>query len=305
MTRHGIIDMGSNSIRLCAYDISPAIIPSSPNDYAEVFNDKITAGLAAYVKNGVIDAEGIRRATDAANELIAEANRIECDELHIFATAVFRNASNSEHACSQIEEACGHAIDVLSGEREAELGVKGALLGRRIERATFMDLGGGSTEITVLEGENMSPVSIPQGTLSSFSMFVRGITPTAAEIETIAYCWRDLFEKKASGMQVGAPLYGIGGVLRAAELVYGTIVDAEAEQGELTLSQVEGLIDLYLADPNLFTHKVLPIVPERIHTLIPGCAILREVMRVCDADSVSLCRYGLREGYLADLLAHG
>ena len=304
MTRYGIIDMGSNSIRLCAYDVSPAIIPSSPDDFTEVLNDKITAGLASYVKNGAMNAEGIERAAEAANTLIAEAERIECDEIRIFATAVLRNASNSEDARRQIEQACGHEIDALSGEREARLGVKGALLGHPIEHATFMDLGGGSTEITVLAGDDMMPVSIPQGTLSSFSMFVHSITPTAAEIETIAYCWHDLFEKKAAGMQVSAPLYGIGGVLRAAELVYGTIVDTDAEQGELTLSQVEGLIDLYLADPNLFTHKVLPIVPERIHTLIPGCAILREVMRVCDAQGIQLCRYGLREGYLVDMLSH-
>lgn len=109
---YGVIDMGSNTIRLCLYRLERGELIS-------LFNKKTTAGLIGYVDDGMLSSKGIRKACDVLNTYKRMSEFANVKKLHVFATASLRNISNSSEAVRQIYEETGFQVDVLSGYDEA------------------------------------------------------------------------------------------------------------------------------------------------------------------------------------------
>ena len=63
---------------------------------------------------------------------------------------------------------------------------------------------------------------------------------------------------------------------------------------------IDDILNRYAEDPNAFAHEALRTLPDRIHTLIPGCVIIREAFKLCGGERLDICKYGVREGYLAE-----
>lgn len=97
--KQAIIDIGSNSIRLTLYE-------AEGQSFKILFREKIMAGLAGYVEDGKLSAEGIECACAGLLTFrkFADAANWKC--LH-FATASLRNISNTERALSVIRAATG------------------------------------------------------------------------------------------------------------------------------------------------------------------------------------------------------
>lgn len=109
---YGVIDMGSNTIRLCLYRLERGELIS-------LFNKKTTAGLIGYVDDGMLSSKGIRKACDVLNTYKRMLEFANVKKLHVFATASLRNISNSSEAVRQIYEETVFQVDVLSGYDEA------------------------------------------------------------------------------------------------------------------------------------------------------------------------------------------
>ncbi|MBS5502605.1 MAG: exopolyphosphatase, partial [Eggerthella sp.] len=188
MSRYAVIDFGSNTIRLCIYALPDALFDSlTKKDITVLLNYKEMAGISSYVKNGKLSEKGIKKASRILREQIERASYFSPDAVRVFATAVLRNAKNSESAKQAIEKNCGVPITLLTNEEEALLGLAGASLDGSIETATLVDIGGGSTELTALsKGKLQAATSLPLGSLSSFTQYVSGILPSTSEMAAIA-----------------------------------------------------------------------------------------------------------------------
>lgn len=305
MPNYAVIDLGSNSIRLVVYRVPNDRRKSySKRDFQSVANDKVMAGLAAYLdpETGCFTAAGIDKAVGTLKSHLAHAAVFKCKRCDIFATAVLRNAANSAEAIAAIEDAIDHPIVLLSGTDEAHLGFVGASLERSIDEGTLIDIGGGSTEITrVRRGKDVRSVSIPQGSLSSYASMVKVVLPTAAELRII----ERTFDRKLSDVErfeeFATPVcYGIGGSTRAASKLKAKVEGIAPRPRELTRSDIDDLLALCADDPATFAHKTLAATADRVHTLAPGCAILDTAMRRLGAERIELCKCGLREGYLVE-----
>lgn len=302
MARYGIIDLGSNTIRLCIYEVDRAQRrPLQKKDVDTLLNYKSMAGLASHVKDDAMTQQGIDRAIKTINAHLRRAEHFSCDRLDIFATAVLRNCENSHAATAAIEEGTGKRITILSNEEEAHLGFLGACLDQSLEAGTMVDIGGGSTELTRIEaGYDLDKVSIPQGSLSSFAEHVCGIMPTSKELSAIAAS----FQEKLAGLDTqpyeADTLYGIGGAIRSAAKVYGDLCNGGERLNYLAPEHIEAILDAHAEDPDQFAHRALRTVPDRIHTFLPGCVIIGEVFVACKAKRLDICKFGVREGYLAE-----
>ncbi len=93
---YGVIDVGSNTIRLCIYNIEGDRIIS-------LFNNKNTAGLIDYVNDGELSGKGIKKACDVLNSQRYMAAQAQVKELYVFATAFLRNISNTGEAVRRIK----------------------------------------------------------------------------------------------------------------------------------------------------------------------------------------------------------
>ena len=78
-------------------------------------------------------------------------------DIHIVATSAVREASNGRAFASAIEAATGRRVDVVSGETEARLTLRGVrcALGALAGSVLTFDIGGGSTEYVLADGDSI------------------------------------------------------------------------------------------------------------------------------------------------------
>ena len=303
MPNYAVVDLGSNSIRLVVYDVKDAHKRTyTSKDFKSLINDKVMAGLSAYVVDGTFTQDGIDRAISVLRGHAKRARYFDCEKMEVFATAVIRNALNCEEAVAAIEEAAELPISLLSATDEAHLGFVGATCDRAVERGTLVDIGGGSTELTRIESSlDFDNASIGQGSLSSFAQHVRAILPTPGEMDAIA----EAFRKRFAGLPDpdayrSEALYGIGGSVRAAAKMHAQATGAAVRPKTMTKQQIHAILAWCRTDPDTFAHAALKASAERVHTLVPGCIILGELFDACGAERLDVCKYGVREGYLID-----
>lgn len=301
MSQYGVIDLGSNSVRLVVYEVTDtAKPPFAKKHFRSLINEKKIAGLSAYVEEGRFTQAGIDRAAEVLDDHLRHARNIGCADVRIFATAVLRNCENSDEATAALADAVKAPIDLLSARDEAHLGFVGATCDRVIERGTLIDIGGGSTELTAIrDGSDSCGVSLAQGSVSSYAQFVRMVLPTAEEMHAI----EDAFAAQLAMLDSLEPyqarhLYGIGGSTRAAAKMYGMAFCAGVRPKVLEAHHLDALLALLARDPSTFAHLAVKAAPERLHTLVPGCLISMALMRALGASSLEICKYGVREGYL-------
>lgn len=289
----GIIDLGSNTIRLSIYE--------TDKDSAKLLlNKKVVAGLSGYVAGGVMSAKGIAKACSVLQRYRGILSNFYIQSAHVFATASLRNISNTEQALAEIRQKTAFAVDVLSGEQEARLSFFGAIRAVDIPAGLLLDIGGGSTEFTAFRGrEILSAGSIPTGCLNQFYKYVSALLPTASSMRKIRN--NVISELKDAGfIDVGKQkrICGVGGTIRATRKLYNEIMGLPQENTELEVAGVERLIRLFDEDQRAFYRPMLQLAPERIHTILPGMLILSTIAKSCGAEKITVSGNGVREGYL-------
>ena len=158
--RVGIVDIGSNSVRLVVYG-NPA------DSFRPLFNDKTTCQLGADLnRTGKLNPDGCRLAEQAFQRFINIAALLEVDRFEAYATAAIRDASDGGAFAQYLERSSGLKVDVLSGAEEALAGARGVLEAIPDAAGVVADLGGGSLELVrVGNGRTADVDSFPLGVL--------------------------------------------------------------------------------------------------------------------------------------------
>lgn len=294
---YAVVDLGSNTVRLCVYDVS-----DDGRKFKTIMNRKITAGLAAYVQDGVMSAEGIAIAAESVKKCLKRAAYLRPARIDVFATAVLRNIGNSAEAVAAIEREAECSIALLSESDEAHLGFVGASSEDEISNGVLIDIGGGSSEVTlVCAGSDVMRASLPVGSLSSYKAYVSDILPTAEEIAAIRADVRALLEANAHGLAEHRVrrFFGVGGSVRTLAEV-NAHMNPGASESDFLRAEAEALLACVGEQRRAFVDAVLHVAPERIHTVVCGLAILIELFDDFDASSLHVCKNGVREGYLIE-----
>ena len=123
----GIIDVGSNTIRLSIYHYEG-------RQFKLLMNKKEMAGLASYIHDGLLSDSGVLVACRVLSSFKALLENLGIEALYVFGTAPLRNIANTEDALDTIQAITGMRVDVLSGADEAKFSFLGATW-RRLHRA--------------------------------------------------------------------------------------------------------------------------------------------------------------------------
>ena len=293
--RIGIIDLGSNTIRLVVYTWDGQKLEKTTNI-------KRQARSAKYIEDGRMSKIGVETIVEHLKELMMIARTKDVAELHIFATASIRNIHNSDHVKMQIEEALQHKIDVLDARQESIYGFEG--LKRNIElplEGVSVDVGGASTEITYFKSDKaVHTISIPMGSLNMYINHVQDIMPSDGEMMLMRIEIQTMLNQIEwlNNIKVET-MFGIGGSARALMRVHQAKYDIEQSIFDMQMSQdiVKAFIDSASSESKSLAQLIVNQVPERLTTLVPGAMILYEIMKKIDAQSFRLSSYGVREGY--------
>lgn len=148
LSRVGVVDVGSNSVRLVVFD-------GAARSPAYFYNEKIMCGLGAGLSDtGKLNPKGRARALEALKRFQILAKGLLKDPLTVVATAAVRDASDGPEFCAEVEAATGLRIRVITGEEEARLSAQGVLLGWPGAYGLICDIGGSSMELAEIhDGE--------------------------------------------------------------------------------------------------------------------------------------------------------
>ena len=286
----GIVDIGSNTIRLIIYNIDKA------KNIEKIFSYKETAGLAGYVEKDLLNPNGIAILNRTLTRIKKITDDLSIPKVWYFATASLRNINNSDAVLKIIHDELEIDIDIISNEEEGYLSYYAmkSLLNDKLnsENGIIADIGGGSSEIVIFKGNRIiENTSLPIGSLNLHSKFVKGIMPDKKEIKAI----KDEINahlSKIDNNDTFSELIGVGGTFRL-------IPELLANDNKVfTAHQLDNLIDCGKTDRNDLARLILKTKPERIHTALPGMMIAKEIMKKWNVSKVLTDRVSVRDGYL-------
>lgn len=294
---YGVIDIGSNTIRLQLYNVN------EKGKLQSVMNKKYMAGLANYIdSDGALKDEGQEILIDTLLELKQIVENVKLEGLYVFATASLRNIINSEETVDRIEAATSWRPEVISGDAEARYGYYGLIQEPEdnITDGMSADIGGGSTELSFFSrGSVVSAYSMPVGSLNLYNRYVGKIMPSSAEMRRI----REEAEKRVA--KISAPqdlsadvLYCEGGSARAINKVIRVIYGDELYGETYKKKYLSKFLKFYKEERRRCLKILLKVSPDRLHTIIPGALVLRSVVSRFGCKHIYTASGGVREGYL-------
>lgn len=294
---YGVIDIGSNTIRLVVYHCT--INSMGRYKLEQLFSGKETVGLANYVVNQTLSYEGMERACSVLLGFEKNLKSLEIQNVSVFATASLRNVSNTKDAVDTICEKTGFLVDVLSGEEEARMDFAGASYLMPMASGGLVDIGGGSTEFVQFQEKRITKaVSMPFGSLNMFRKYVSELLPTAKEYSEIKHHVQESLKMLAVPVRAdgGNVLCGIGGSIRAC----AKLMESSLKDGAFPAKQVDQILENLSNSKKQILNAILRAAPNRVHTIIPGMIILQTIADYFEYRSIWVSSWGVREGYLLE-----
>lgn len=145
LSRVGVVDIGSNSVRLVVFD-------GAARSPAYFYNEKIMCGLGAGInQTGRLNPEGRVRALKAIRRFQLLAAGMNLPPLTAVATAAVRDAEDGPEFREELLRETGLQVHVIDGREEARLSAQGVLLGWPDANGLMCDIGGSSMELAVIE----------------------------------------------------------------------------------------------------------------------------------------------------------
>ena len=167
----GVIDIGSNSIRLVIYNIYGA-------HFTEVYNEKILAGLGRDLKvTKRLSESGKQACLQGIERFYRIARARNLPKLLIGATAAMRSAIDAPEFLAEITARTGLKIKPISGPEEARLSGMGLIAGDGRRAGLAADLGGASLELMQVScGAIGQSISLPLGPFDVVGADLRAIS---------------------------------------------------------------------------------------------------------------------------------
>ncbi len=289
---HAAIAIGSNSTRmLCAEKREEGL--------ANILRGREETRLfSALNEQGLFPEEKIEEPARAVEKLHRMAAAHGAADCVLFATSASRDAKNSDALSARIRELTGLNMQVITGEEEARLAFL-AVAGQ--EKTLVMDIGGGSTELTLGDkGCILSAASAQMGASRLMKMQPISSLSDGEKALQLAKAAMRPFVEELPGQARGAALVGIGGTCTAsAGIAAGRFFSVEDMEGaQVSLQQAKAQLAL-LAPMSLKEREQVPGLPATRAMHMPnGLCILIAVMELLGADRLSVSGRNNLDGYL-------
>jgi exopolyphosphatase/guanosine-5'-triphosphate,3'-diphosphate pyrophosphatase len=315
VTRVAAIDCGTNSIRLLVADVPATGAHSDVLRRMEIV--RLGQGVDA---TGRLAPEAIERTRKVLAEYAASTRELGVESVRMVATSATRDAANRGDFEDMVRATLGQLPDVVTGSEEAELSFLGATasLGRAAAahgspppRPPFLvvDIGGGSTEFVLGDGEARAARSVDIGCVRMTERHLRGDPPPPAEIEAAERDIRAALDQVAADVPVGeaATLVGLAGSVTtvAALALELPAYDADAIHGSRISRDAVRAVAADLLAATRAHRAALPVMhPGRVDVIGAGALILRVIMDAFDLAEVVVSEHDILDG-IALRLARG
>ena len=289
LRRVGVVDVGSNSVRMVVFD-------GAARSPAYFYNEKIMCALGAGMADtGHLSPEGRVRALSTMRRFAKLAEGMGLLEMTVVATAAVRDASDGRAFCEEVRAETGLKIWVIDGEEEARLSAQGVLLGWPGAYGLVCDIGGSSLELAEISGGRVGK----RVTSSLGPLKLRDIKGGAkARNAQIKETMQALAEKMGSQRD---RLFLVGGSWRAIariDMIRRGYPLHVLHEYRMTRQSVRDTIEFIRTD-DMDELRAQAGVSSARASLVPyACEVLSRLVKTFKPKDIAISSYGIREGML-------
>ena len=287
LRRVGVVDVGSNSVRLVVFDGAAR----SPHYF---YNEKIMAALGSgTAETGLLNPEGRARALSAIKRFQLLAQTMGTPPMMAVATAAVREASDGPDFCAEVLRETGLEIRVIDGVEEARLSAQGVLLGWPDASGIVCDIGGSSMELAEVDhGDIGARLTSELGPLRLQA--IKSRKRRRAHI-------RETVEQMVAQIGRQDRLYLVGGSWRAIARLdmerrdYPLHVMHEYRMTTKSIRSTLKWLELF----DLNELRATVGLSDARMSLVPLAGeVLKELLRAIKPKEIAISSYGIREGML-------
>ncbi|MDR2943562.1 MAG: exopolyphosphatase [Methanosarcinales archaeon] len=279
------IDVGSNAIRLLLTDVH-TVDDEVIFERMAMLRLPVRLGDDAFSRRKISDdkVKMLVRTMCGFREII---DGFQAADTMACATSALREAQNGQEIVRQIRKKAGINLRIIDGKKEAKL-----IYASHIEKNfdprfsyLYIDVGGGSTEVTFVSGGKRKSKSFNVGCIRLKEGFVLKET------------WKEMdkwLKKTVRGDNVIG--IGSGGNIRSLYLLAGKVNNEPLKA--VDLEEVDALLHLYTVEERV---TELGLKPDRADVIVPACLIYRHILDVCGIQTIHAPIIGLSDGMVHEL----
>jgi exopolyphosphatase/guanosine-5'-triphosphate,3'-diphosphate pyrophosphatase len=297
LPRCGIVDLGSNSVRLVVYE-------GQTRNPMPIFNEKAVLRLGRGLQTtGRLNDEGVAQALTVMDRYHAVARAMGAQPFEVLATAAVRDARNGPTFVQALRERLtGVPIHVLSGVEEAAFSADGMLCGIPNANGVLADIGGGSLEVVrLIAGRRGPSQTLRLGVIRlaerSGGDPVQARSIAQADLQTVAWL----------SEAAGSNLYLVGGAWRALARIHMAQTGyplSIVHHYTIGRDEARDLAVSITAGPRKVLDRLPGAPRRRIDDLPFAAVVLRRLLRITNVRRVVFSASGLREGWFMRRMPH-
>lgn len=307
--RISVIDLGTNTFNLLIVETGV------DHSYNIIYNNKLPVKLG---KSGIdkkeIRPDAITRGMNALERHLGTIREYNSDKLYAFATSGIRSARNGEQFVKMIQQRFGMDVEIISGDREAELiyhGVKQAVALSK-EKVLILDIGGGSNEFVIADSDTIYwKKSYPLGVARLLSKFKPSDPISIEEIEFISNYLEerlsDLFEefrKHKINTLVGASgsFETIAAMIRADDPAFESETGVIPESVDIDLTDFENLYQKLINSTLKERKQMKGLESMRLEMIVVATLIVKFILQKLKITHLIQSNFALKEGVVYEIL---
>ena len=294
LSRVGVVDVGSNSVRMVVFD-------GAARSPAYFYNAKVMAGLGkGLAETGKLNAEGVVRALAALKRFALLAEGMGIAPLTVVATAAVREAADGPAFRQRVLRETGLTLCVIDGDEEARLSAQGVLLGWPEAKGIVCDIGGNSMEMARIGGGKVGK----RGTTPLGPFRLQQVAGEAKERAT--HITKHLNSLHSELKATGERIYLVGGswrVIARLDMARRNYPLTVLHEYRMSPKNVIDTLD-WIAENDLSVLRGRTGTSQERMELVPlACEVLRAILRVFKPSEIDISAYGIREGLLYEQMS--
>ncbi|MEL7490084.1 MAG: Ppx/GppA family phosphatase [Pseudomonadota bacterium] len=292
-TKRAVVDIGSNSVRLVIFD-------GSRRAPASICNEKALCGLGRdMTASGALNSASVEFALATLQRFRRLLGEHGDPPTRAIATAAVREASDGRAFVKQVQK-LGFDVEVIDGEKEAELAALGVISYHPAAEGLVGDMGGGSLELAFVKERkikdrsslSIGPLRLMQDTGNNLD---KAKSVISREIDSLSWVKPKKFDT----------LYAVGGAWRAVARIHMRLRSyplSILHGYEMSQGDAIEMCDLVARQSRRSLEEIPGIPRRRIDTLPYAALVLKAVLKRMNAEKVFVSAGGVREGLLYDQL---
>lgn len=284
-----IIDIGSKTVRLSIY--------AGNGQMEEIRKDKVSLRLSEHIVNGSLSQSGLQQLIHVLKGFNQTIHSYEIEAIECIATAAIRNANNQKEILLTVKKHTPFSIRLLSGKEEAQYGLLAITQSIAKTDGVAVDLGGGSTEITLFRNRQLvRTVSLSFGVVTLAKRFSELSLSEAALHQLTNYVKDELAPLTwIKGLRL--PIIGIGGSVRLIGKYSITHKKLHCGLNGYSIANSE-VQDIFAEMEAMPTTELSNWAKDNADLALPALSVLSELMNWTESEEIICCTKGIKDGLI-------